>query len=79
MSGPQSDKLEPAEMTAGIAVDNWKLPTFRKHLPKEGYEIESEAKMSPAVTIIKVKCSDQFALQRVVEKCQRICARKRLH
>lgn len=77
MSGPKHDTEAPSPKKASIAVDNWKLPTFRKQLAKAGYEIVSEHDFSKDVTLLGAPYTDMLALKRVVEKCTRICERKR--
>lgn len=57
-------------MKAGIAVDNWKLPVFRKHLEKAGYEYVDGGPLTADTTLLTVETDDVLALKAVLEKCQ---------
>ena len=63
-------------MKAGIAVDNWKLPVFRKRLKKAGYEYEDGGPLTGDTTLLTVETSDMLALKKVLEKCQAECRGK---
>lgn len=64
-------------MIAGIAVDNWKLPIFRKRLAAAGYEYEDGGPLTGSTTMLKVETSDILALKAELEKCQAECAASR--
>jgi hypothetical protein len=57
-------------MKAGIAVDNWKLPVFRKRLTEGGYEYTDAGPFTGDTTILHVETNDILALKRVLEECQ---------
>lgn len=60
-------------MKAGIGVDNWKLPVFRKRLKEAGYEYEDAGPLTGDTTLLTVETSDMLALKKVLEKCQTEC------
>ena len=64
-------------MKAGIAVDNWKLPVFRKRLEKAGYAYVDGGAITPDATLLTVETDDALALKAILEKCQRECAANR--
>jgi ABC-type transport system substrate-binding protein len=62
-------------MKAGIAVDNWKLPVFRKRLEEAGYEYTDGGPLTGDTTILTVETSNMLALKTVLEECQAECRR----
>lgn len=60
-------------MKAGIAVDNWKLPVFRKRLRDAGYEYQDGGALTDDTTLLTVEADDMLALKRVLEGCQAEC------
>ncbi len=60
-------------MKAGIGVDNWKLPVFRKRLNEAGYEYQDGGAITEDTTLLTVETGDMFALKKVLEKCQAEC------
>lgn len=54
--------------TAGIAVDNYKLKTFKKTLKDKGFEIIKTVSFTKGVKVIKVK----FPVDRLFELQQTI-------
>ena len=64
-------------MKAGIAVDDWKLPVFRKRLTEAGFKYEDAGEMTPNVTLLKVETDNMFKLKNVLEKCQAECAARK--
>ena len=61
---------------AGIAVDDWKLPVFRKALEDAGYAYEDAGAPPPNTTMLTVNFTDQAALRKVVEAAQAECLRQ---
>lgn len=59
--------------TAGIAIDNWKLEIFRKHLDEAGYSYTEHPGLTPEAMILKVKTERLAPLQRVIERAQKEC------
>jgi len=62
-------------MKAGIGVDNWKLPVFRKRLKEAGYEYEDGGALVGDTTLLTVETDDMLALKKVLEQCQAECRR----
>lgn len=60
-------------MKAGIAVDNWKLPVFRKRLTNAGYEYKDAGATSHDTTLLQVETDDMIALSEVIAACQSEC------
>lgn len=60
-------------MKAGIAVDDWKLPVFRKRLKEAGYEYRDGGALTNDTTLLTVETNDMLALKKVLEKCQSEC------
>ena len=57
-------------MKAGIAVDNYKLPVFRKRLNEAGYTYEDAGPFTWDTTLLTVETDDMLALKKVLERCQ---------
>lgn len=57
-------------MKAGIALDNWKLPIFRKLLTEAGYEYEDGGPLTAASTLLTVETDNMLALKAVLERCR---------
>lgn len=66
-------------MKAGIAVDDWKLPVFRKRLTEAGFEYEDAGPLTlvGSTTMLTVETDDVDRLQQVIEACQAECQRAR--
>lgn len=64
-------------MKAGIVVDDWKLPVFRKRLTEAGYEYTDAGGLTHNTTVLTVETDNMLKLKSVIEKCQRECARQR--
>jgi ribosomal protein L10 len=60
-------------MKAGIAVDDWKLPVFRKRLTAAGFEYEDAGAFTGNTTLLTVKTDNMFTLKKVLEECQAEC------
>jgi hypothetical protein len=58
---------------AAIAVDDWKLPVFRKRLTEAGYEYKDAGPFTGDTTILHVKTNDMLALKALLERCQAEC------
>jgi hypothetical protein len=67
--------------TAGIAIDNWKLQIFRRHLEAGGFSYTEHPGLTSDAMILKVKTPTIAALQPIVEAAQKECgnARKNAH
>lgn len=64
-------------MKAGIGVDNWKLPIFRRRLKEAGYEYEDDGPLTGDTTLLTVETSDILALKKVLQKCQDECRKNK--
>lgn len=62
--------------TAGIAVDDWKLPVFRKRLEDAGFEYEDAGGIGSSATILKVRTAEVARLTAVIANANAECARK---
>ncbi len=60
-------------MKAGIGVDNWKLPVFRKRLKAAGYQYEDAGPLTGDTTLLTVKTGDILKLKKLLEECQTEC------
>jgi hypothetical protein len=59
---------------AAVAVDDWKVPIFRKHLDAAGYRYEEPVPFFDGTSIIKVSYEWVHELQPIIEAAQRECA-----
>ena len=59
--------------TAGIAIDNWKLPTFKRVLKAAGYTFTKHPGLTPGTMLLRVKTDSISDLQPVVEKANKEC------
>ena len=59
--------------TIGIAIDNWKLPIFKRHLDAAGYTYTEHPGLTDDAMILKVKANFIAPLQRVIEAAQLEC------
>lgn len=66
-------------MKAGIAVDDWKLPIFRRRLTEAGFEYTDAGAIIGQTTMLHVEYdADTFAkLTALVTACQADCARQK--
>lgn len=60
-------------MKAGIALDDWKLPIFRKILTEAGYAYTDAGGLTFNTTVLTVETDDILKLKKVLERCQREC------
>lgn len=65
-------------MKTAIAVDNWKLPAFRRRLRKAGYSYQDGGALTGDTTLLTVETNNILALKKVLEKCQDECRRNRV-
>ena len=63
-------------MRAGIVVEDWKLPVFRKRLTDAGFVYEDGGAVLPDTTNLIVTTDDVLRLKSTIEACQRECRRK---
>lgn len=60
-------------MTAGIAIEKWKLPIFKRHLDGARYSFTEHPGVTAETMFLKVQTSDLIALQTVIQAAQREC------
>lgn len=56
--------------TAGIALDTWKLPIFRRRLDEAGYSYTEHPGITKDTSMLNVKTERLAPLQRVIEAAQ---------
>lgn len=66
-------------MRAGIVVDDWKLPVFRKRLTEAGFEYTDAGGLTHATTVLTVETDDVSRLGDVVKACQHECRKQRMN
>lgn len=59
--------------TVGIAIDDWKLPVFKRHLDRAGYRYTEHPGLTKNTLLLKVKTEFVSGLQPVVEAAQKEC------
>lgn len=62
--------------TAGVAIDAWKLPIFKKHLDAAGYSYTEHPGVTAGTLFLKVKTERIATLQPVIEKAQEECKKQ---
>lgn len=60
-------------LKAGIAVDDWKLPVFRRRLEAAGYEYHDAGAFVGETTFLTVNTDNMLALKKVLEDCEAEC------
>lgn len=60
-------------MKAGIGVDDWKLPVFRRRLTEAGYQYKDGGPLTSDTTLLTVETSNILDLKKVLEECQAEC------
>lgn len=54
-------------MKAAIAIDDWKLPIFTRHLTQSGYEFQNAGLLTKGTLILTVQTVNPEALAEVVK------------
>jgi hypothetical protein len=62
--------------TAGVFVDDWKLPVFKRHLDAAGYSYDVRPGVTPDTRNIMVKFEWMQELQPVLQAAAEECARQ---
>jgi hypothetical protein len=62
---------------AGVGLDDWKLPIFKKHLDAAGYKYEEPVPFTDGTLILRVYYEWVHELQPIIEAAQRECAEHR--
>lgn len=58
---------------AAIAIDEWKLPIFERHLKQAGYAFDNCGHLTAGTLILKVHTENLEALEVVVRAAQTEC------
>jgi hypothetical protein len=59
---------------AAVAIDDWKLPIFKKHLDAAGYKYDEPVPLTSGTLLLTVHYEWVHELTPVVEAAQRECA-----
>jgi hypothetical protein len=57
-------------MKAGVPVDDWKLPVFRKALTDAGYTYTDAGEITPGTTMLHVETASVVALALVLTEAE---------
>jgi hypothetical protein len=58
---------------AGVGLDDWKLPIFKKHLDAAGYKYDEPVPFTDGTLILKVHYEWVHELQPIIEAAQLEC------
>lgn len=61
-------------MIAGVVIDKWKLPIFKKHLDGEGYVYTEHPGITKDTLTLKVEFEKVKPLHRLIETANKACA-----
>ena len=62
-------------MRVAIAIDDWKLPLFERHLTQSGYAFKNAGALTPGTLILTVETTNGAALAIVVKAANDEAAR----
>ncbi len=65
----------PVTKKAGIVVDDWKLPIFKRHLESSGYTFENAGMFVPGSLMLRVHTTNLVALCEVLKAASTEAAR----
>lgn len=60
-------------ITAGVVLDRWKLPIFKRHLDAAGFEYSEHPGVTSDTMLLKVKADFVATVQPIIEAAQREC------
>jgi hypothetical protein len=63
-------------MRAGIVLDDWKLPVFRKRLPEAGFAYTDGGALGESLTLLIVDTDNMIGLAETIKKCQIECSKQ---
>lgn len=66
-------------MRAAIAIDNWKLPIFERHLSEAGYTFEKGKGLTADTMFLYVETEHGKALELVVRAANAEAAKRKLN
>ncbi len=64
----------PETKIAGVGLDRWKLPIFKKHLDAAGFKYDDPVPFTPGTVILKVHYEWVHQLKPIIEAAQEECA-----
>ena len=62
---------------AAVAIDDWKLPIFKRHLDAAGFKYEEPVPFTNGTLILRVPYEWVRDLQPIIEAAQRECAERK--
>lgn len=62
-------------LKAGVAIDDWKLPIFTRHLTQAGYTFKNTGELIEGTLLLQVETTNPIALQEVLRSANTECAR----
>ena len=65
------------EKKCGIALDDYKLPIFRRELDAAGFAYEDMGELTPGTTLLQVKTSKVSKLSDLIFRCEKLCKQVR--
>jgi len=68
---------DPTSKVAGVGLDDWKLPIFKKHLDAAGYKYEEPVQFTEGTLILRVHYEWVHELQPIIEAAQRECTERK--
>ena len=63
--------------TAGVVIDSWKLPIFRRHLTAAGYTFTEHQGITVDTLTLQVQYLWVAELKPIIEAAQKECANER--
>ncbi len=63
--------------TAGVTLDDWKIPIFKQHLDVAGYKYEEPVRFTKGTSILKVHYEWVHELQPIIVAAAAECEVKR--
>lgn len=63
-----------ASKTAGVVLDDWKLPIFKKHLDAAGFLYVDPVKFGESALLLRVSYEWAHELQPIIEAANKECA-----
>lgn len=61
-------------MKAGVAIDDWKLAIFTRHLQQAGYTFKNTGELIEGTLLLQVDTDNHIALQEVIRAANDECA-----
>jgi hypothetical protein len=74
---PNPDPPSAPPQKAGIVVDDWKLPVFRRRLKEAGFEFEEKGNLTKGSSVLTVQTNNLLRLKGVLEAAQRECRKSK--